>query len=185
MEYEVILKYKKNDFINLSKILHYQKKSLRIFKMADRILSILSGGFLIIFSIFIFIFFIDTQLTTNNTIKPPLEVPIIMIAMEIIYILISIYNYGLSGKLMWKKYNKKGSEIKFCFYEGEFSQLESLVEHKYNYSIVNKIYEDKSAYYLLIDKANGFIINKYGITNPQQFATFISEKTGLKIVKIK
>ena len=69
--------------------------------------------------------------------------------MEIIYILISIYNYGLSGKLMWKKYNKKGSEIKFCFYEGEFSQLESLVEHKYNYSIINKIYEDKSAYYLL------------------------------------
>lgn len=181
MEYEVVVKYNKTDYLNFLKICNNKNQAASIFNKIFKIIAILFGGFLFLFGIFRLISYIWMLITKNYTHTPPVGVAILIIIIGVA-ILIK-YDYKISGIILWKISAKKIPVIKFFFYEEEFIQHTTISEHKYKYAIIKNIYESKSAYFIFIDDLNGFIINKYGITDPQQFTTFITEKTGLEIIK--
>jgi hypothetical protein len=185
MEYKVVVTYSEADFINFVKAYQYKRIPFRIISIASKVVTSLSGGLFLIAGSFNIIFSVWELIIGSKEYRPFIGIPIAFIIIGIL--LLSKSNCNLLGNLMWRNYNDKGSEIKFHFYEGAFTEHTAVSEHKFNYSVIKSIYEDKVAYYLFVDKSNGHIINKSGFEagDSKQFATFISEQTGQKVNQIK
>jgi hypothetical protein len=184
VEYKVTVTYNKADFINFAKAYQYQILPFRILSIAYKIGITLTGVSLILASINSIIFLILELITKGKTNRP--FILSILLIIFVTFVIIGSNN-KLLGILSWRKFNEKGSEIKYHFYDKEFTEHTPASEHKLNYSVIKRIYEDKVAYYLFIDKSHGYIISKSGFVDcdSNQFATFISEQTGLKVNQIK
>lgn len=186
MEYKIVVKYNQMDFIGFTKAWEYQSKPLRVLRIISKALFIIAGGFLLLLGGISVIQFI-WGLIVGNSVLPLSYIPLPIAFIIIGLLLLTRSDYKRMGKLLWKKYNEKGSEIIYNFYEGYFTEHMAASEHKFDYSIIKSIYEDKLRYYLFVDKSVAHIINKAGfeVGNSEQFAAFISKQVGQGVNQIK
>lgn len=92
---------------------------------------------------------------------------------------------GRSGKILWKKYNKKGSRVSFVFSPDGFKRHDRDSDDKYGYDSIKDIVEDGERYYLFYSRSDGHILRKDSVKDPEGFGPFIEARTGLDVVRLR
>ena len=186
MEYRVTMIYNRSTFINFVKAFKLRNKfSYMLLMLLSLAPKLIGGAFVLIGVInaasFIWMMIIEKSLTSIYLFLIP-----IIFTITGLSILFRV-DYKKLDESMWEKYNYKGDEVTYNFYQDYFIQHMKLSEHKLDYQIIESIYEDKFQYYLFINESIAHIIDKNGfkIGDSEQFAKFISERTGHGINKIK
>lgn len=90
-----------------------------------------------------------------------------------------------SGRMLWKNYDNKGGAVSYLFSPNEIKSHDRISDRKYQYSVICDIFEDDERYYLFVSAKEGLILRKDSSIPAEGFSDFITEKTGLKINKIK
>ncbi len=181
MGYKVAMTYKQTDFIEFMKVCQNQSKSVSLLHMVSKAGFRLAGVLLILIGSINIACFIGGLIDGDRALH-------ISVAFVIIgKLLLMSSDYRRLGKLMWEKYNDKSSEIIYYFYDRCFIEYKETSEHKFDYSVIKSIYEDKLRYYLFVDESVAHIINKSGfqIGDSKQFATFIAKQAGIDVKQIK
>lgn len=82
----------------------------------------------------------------------------------------------------WKKWSGQDPELRWRYrFTPEGVELHnSGSDHRYDYSHLQKVWEDEGHFYLTLDGRVWHILNKSQFTkgNPEQFALFLAEQTG-------
>lgn len=102
-------------------------------------------------------------------------------------VIVMLFKDRLNAKVSQKQFvNGLGTEY-ICFDEEAISVKNNKAEGKNYYSGIYAVYADNERFYLLLDKRHALILPKKCITegDPESFAGFISEKTGLEVKFVK
>ncbi|HBV68546.1 MAG TPA: hypothetical protein DEF04_10415 [Clostridiales bacterium] len=181
MGYKIVMTYNQTDFIKFMKACQNQIRPVRVLRMVSISGFRLAGVLLILIGGINIACFIGGLIDGDRALH-------ISVAFVIIgQLLLMSSDYRRLGKLMWEKYDGKGSEIAYYFYDRCFIEYKETSEHKFDYSVIKGIYEDKLRYYLFVDESVAHIINKSGfqIGDSKQFAIFIAKQAGMDVKQIK
>lgn len=90
--------------------------------------------------------------------------------------------YPRWAKRAWKKWSRQDPELRWRYrFTPEGVELHNGgSDHRYDYSHLQKVWEDEGHFYLTLDGRVWHILNKSQFTkgNPEQFALFLAEQTG-------
>lgn len=83
----------------------------------------------------------------------------------------------------WKNYQKHGEAYTYRFTPEGFEIHGKTSDHRYDYSLLQQLWEDEGHFYLFLDQPTPFMLNKTGFTQggPEAFPAFLQEKTGKPI----
>ncbi len=89
----------------------------------------------------------------------------------------------LSGRRAWNRYEGQGMKITYRFGDNNFSETRQGNTIFMKYKGIRSIFEDPERYYLFVADNEAHIIVKSGFRqgDPEAFADFIEEKTGLEL----
>ena len=173
MEYKAEIKYEYEDFLAWNKV--YAKTSNR---KQSRIVGI----------VFIVLILITLGCTVYMAVIDALDATSILpIALVAIGSAVMLFRYRISARVSQKHYIKDmGTEyVSFC--EDAIYVKNSKADSKNFYSGITDIYVDDDRFYFLLDKRHALILPKKQLScgDFNEFAAFISEKTGLEIKYVK
>ena len=80
----------------------------------------------------------------------------------------------------WNLYQKRGESYTYRFTQDSFEVHGKSSDHRYDYSLLQQLWEDEGHLYIFLDQRAPFMLNKSGFTqgNPAAFSVFLQEKTG-------
>lgn len=171
--YRAEITYEYADFLGWNKV--YAKTANRKLRIA---LKVLFAVILLIFAgCMVFLIIIDE-------IDPTVIVGSAFVALAVI---VMLFKNRINAKISQSLFIKDiGTEI-ISFDEDAISVKNNKAEGKNYYSGIYAVYADNERFYLLLDKRHALILPKKCMTggDPEAFAGFISEKTGLEVKYIK
>jgi len=88
---------------------------------------------------------------------------------------------------LMKAVNPKAGTTTLSLYDEKAVDQDNLSENVMSYGNFVEIVENEAYFFLYIQKNQAYILNKLNFThgNPAEFASFISEKTGLEVKRVK
>lgn len=94
---------------------------------------------------------------------------------------------NINSWLTWKRYSPKNTEALVEFWEDYFAGYMPTSESRTSYTVIQSIFEDQAHYFLFASKNSAVIVRKDGFTvgDPNEFGTWIAEKTGEEITKLR
>lgn len=184
MQYRFNMTYRQEDFIGFMGAYvartTYLKKMGRLTRIFTRFaggLMVIAGAANIVLSIYAFSSS-GESMPIGYWVTP---VVIILVGLLIFY----SKDSTLSGKVLWKKYDKKGAPISFLFAPDGFKEHDRGGDSRYDYSVITDIYEDEGHYYLFTSPSTAHILVKEGVSRSLEgFNAFIEEKTGRKVMTV-
>ena len=186
MGYRVTMVYDHISFINFVKVFKRRNKFSYLLLVFLSLIPKLIGGLFVLIGAINTISFMWTMIIEKSLIS------IYLFLLPIVFIVTGVsilfkFDYKRLDESMWEKYNYKGNVVIYNFHQEYFTQHMNLSEHKFDYQIIESIYEDKFQYYLFINDSIAHIIDKKGfeVGDSEQFAEFISGRTGHNVNKIK
>lgn len=80
----------------------------------------------------------------------------------------------------WKNYQARGEDCTYRFTQNGFEVHAKTSDHRYDYALLQQLWEDEGHFYLFLGQPMPFMLNKSGFTqgNPAAFSVFLQEKTG-------
>ena len=80
----------------------------------------------------------------------------------------------------WKNDQKRGAVFTYRFNQEGLEVHAKTSDHRYDYVLLQQLWEDEGHFYLFLDQPTPFMLNKTGFTqgDPAAFPAFLQEKTG-------
>lgn len=151
LEYKFEMIYEQDDFIGFMRAVQKRTALLRITGKITNIGLKLAAGFLVLAGCMNIVAFIREPLAGEDAFPAVFFVtPVMFIIIGSLLLVRS--SSRLSGKITWKRYREKGSKVTYCFCDDCFMEYTAVSEHRFQYSVIHAIYEDRKRYYLFVDK---------------------------------
>lgn len=173
MEYTANVELTYDDFLRWIKV--HSKTSRRKLNIISRVFSIIAtvvmtAGVVIL----AWLDAIDTQM-------------IIMIAIFIICFVFLMFRDRFTAKISQKSFTKNLGTLFYTINDEGIFVKTLKTEEKYYYSGVTSVFTDGEIYYILLDKDHAMLLPKRSFTagDPDCFALYLAERTGLEITNIK
>lgn len=95
--------------------------------------------------------------------------------------------HWLQRQLLWKQYVRKGLAVTYAFGEERLTEQTLVSDQSFDYSLVETVLEDGEHYFLFVDAMSAHILKKQNFIqgDPEEFRTFIEQKTGKSSVQVK
>jgi len=100
---------------------------------------------------------------------------------------LALFNHRLLARRAFREYNHSSGELMYSFRDGDIQITNALASSNLQYNGFVKLLENKSYYFLYIQKRAGYILPKDQFTqgDPADFGAFIAGKTGLPIKRVR
>lgn len=176
MFFNVSAVYERKDFVGFMKAYTNKIPNLRTMNKISYIACRAAGVVMIISGL------INIAIAVYSGVFLPKSIAI-SVAMPVIGVfLLKLPVNDLSGYKMWNKYQGQGARIDTEFWDNEYKIKYFGNEVPRPYGEIKSLYSDDERFYLFVSEQSADIICRNGFKegNPDDFADFIAQKTGLE-----
>ncbi len=182
MQFRFAMIYEQADFIGFMRAQVALASGRKKIEKLLRIISRLGGSLMILSGIGNLILSIVLKSASGGV---PVSYWVISVFVILIGLMVFFSKDSRSaGKMMWRRYAKKGGKVTYLFTPSDFKLHDRDSDHRFAYSVIKDICFDDRCFYLFTSPTEGHILRRDGLAADGDFKSFIEKKTKLTAIKV-